>query len=365
MASQQQQKRLLKRLLAQLSEVDASNLSPQQLGLLSHWLAKLGVTDTELLAKLQQAGSSSMAEPARLVPMLWGFAKQQQAGSSSSSNGSSKRGGRAGSKGLQSRSSRGSSPASSSRQVQPVAVTAAAAAAGVAAAQVPLQHLSSKPQMQLVRPALPQQQHAAAAAAQSQGVPDPAFVDAWLDASAANLAGFSASELASSIYSLALLGHSPPQAWQDAFFAASLAVIRTASAQDLSNMLWAMGTLQLQPPGTPLAGIPAAADEHTAAVDAAAAAATAAAAAGAGPAGAWQAAEGAAGSSLGVAGASWWGQFQVASIAVLWDFTGERRLTYVFTATDSTTHAMIVAGSSLRVAANAVLWNLTGGTLLS
>ncbi|KAF6264184.1 hypothetical protein COO60DRAFT_223416 [Scenedesmus sp. NREL 46B-D3] len=329
---QQQHRRLLKRLLAQLSDADVTQLSPQQLGLLPHWLAKLGVAEPALLARLQQAGSSSMSEPARLVPMLWGFAKSQQAGSSSGNGSSGKRGGRAASKGQQGHGS-GSGSVTVARQVQAAAV---AAAAGVAAGQVPLQHQPAELQPQLARPSLPpaQQQHAAAAAAaaavQSPGVPDPAFVSAWLEASAPSLAGFSASELAASIYSLALLGHVPPQPWQEAFFAASLATLRTASAQDLSNMLWAMGTLQLQPPGIrPAAEAAAAAaaagvalDDHAGAVDAAAAAASAAAAAGAGPAVAWQAAEGAAGSSLGVAGSSWWGQFQVAAIAVLWDFTG-------------------------------------------
>jgi hypothetical protein len=59
---------------------------------------------------------------------------------------------------------------------------------------------------------------------------------------------FTPSQLATSIYSLALLQQQPPPAWLAAFFAASQGQLAKASAQDLSNSLWGLATLGLNPP---------------------------------------------------------------------------------------------------------------------
>jgi hypothetical protein len=68
-----------------------------------------------------------------------------------------------------------------------------------------------------------------------------------LESSPTHLATFNPSQLAASIYSLALLQQQPPPAWRDAFFAAFLPQLHKASPQDLSNTLWSLATLGVNP----------------------------------------------------------------------------------------------------------------------
>lgn len=307
-AFEQRQRHLLKCLVRHIKATNTADLSAMHLGLLPHWLAKLGVTDRQLLGRLQEAARAQVNadQAASLVPMVWGFAKALQgtapAAARTVAGGSSSTAGRYGNKGARK---------AQQQQQQLLGRSSLNGSSG-----------DSKPP-----DAQAQQQQVLAEVQVMFQVPDAEFVTAWLEASVPNLHNFSFSQLAASIYSLALLKRVPPQPWLDAFFTATLKLMRSASAQDLSNVLWALGTLQISP--CRAAASAAAAETDIAAVDAAAAAANAAAAAGQGAAAAWAAASSAGdtaggtdGGTTGGAG-SWWAQFQVATVAVLWDFSGE------------------------------------------
>lgn len=276
------QRRLLLRLVTLLRS-DTSHLTPLQLGVLPHWLVRLQVADSQLLRALHSAALEQQlpaSDPRALVPMLWGVAK---AGGHT---------GGGGGRGLRRASAAHRMPPAPQQQLEQQQQQQLGAAqsgmhepkpgrSGASLASSPSAPLASSPSaQQQQQPLLPAPQAAAAAAALSANTAmavsppaDGAFVGAWLSSSAACLGGFTASQLATSLYSLALLRTSPPPAWRSAYWAAATAKLPAASAQDLSNTLWALGTLRLQPPA-------------------------------------------------GAEGGRWWEAAQASVAAALWDFTG-------------------------------------------
>lgn len=297
---------LMQQLLQLVRHIQPSALSPMQLDLLPFWLAKLQVQEPQLVRAIQRTAKQQLKQqvvdyagdearqqqtasavvtgwpaPRTQIRLLWSLAAEAAAARGSRSSSAAGQGSRlaiaaAGGRGRSSSSSSSLSPDSSSggrggvpsRGSTPPSQQPAVSADPT---RSPVTGRRQQLQRQLRRPTAPsaaqQQQHDTRAAAPvvpalaapltnnssssggGGGPPaiDVSYVRAWLEASPASLASFSSSQLASSVYSLALLKQRPPPAWQSAFLQASQAVLHTASAQDLANTLWALATLDLQP----------------------------------------------------------------------------------------------------------------------